>query len=157
MGVVLNNSFGSTTSDFENDFGNAVQRIHYLLCQFVETISSTSIVSVTLCLDDVQWIDKASISVMRHVLTQAYKKFFFLACCRHEMCNTHPFWSMIESVRSNGILSSTVELKNVDVNMLTSAMSDLLCLSPRVVKPLASIVHNKTNVFLFLYLKCCGH
>ncbi|KAL7503194.1 hypothetical protein ACHAXN_001017 [Cyclotella atomus] len=33
---------------------------------------------------------------MRHVLTQAYKKFFFLACCRHEMCNTHPFWSMIE-------------------------------------------------------------
>jgi hypothetical protein len=108
---------------------------------FVETISSSSTVMVTLCLDDVQWMDMASISVMKRVLAQRYNK-----CCRHdEMSDTHPFWGMIESVCSNGTLSVSVELKNVDANTLENVISDLLCPSPRLVKPLAGIVHSKTK------------
>jgi predicted ATPase len=130
----------------DGDLRNAVQRIQYLLCQFIETISSSSMVSVTICLDDVQWIDNASIEVMRRLLGQAYSKFFFMACFRHdEMSSTHPFWSMIESARSRNVFLTSVELKNVDTKTLENCMSDLLCISPRLVKPLASIVHTKTK------------
>ncbi|KAL3768174.1 hypothetical protein ACHAWO_006544 [Cyclotella atomus] len=124
----------------DHNVGNAVQRIQYLLCLFVETISSSSALGVTLCLDDVQWMDAASISVVKRVLAQGYNKFFFMACCRHdEMSDTHPFWGMIDSVCSNGTLSVSVELKNIDANMLENVISEFLCLSPRLVKPLASI------------------
>jgi hypothetical protein len=86
-------------------------------------------------------MDAASISVVKRVLAQGYNKFFFMACCRHdEMSDTHPFWGMIDSVCSNGTLSVSVELKNIGANML-----EFLCLSPRLVKPLASIVHSKTK------------
>jgi predicted ATPase len=130
----------------DHNVGNAVQRIQYLLCLFVETISSSSALGVTLCLDDVQWMDAASISVVKRVLAQGYNKFFFMACCRHdEMSDTHPFWGMIDSVCSNGTLSVSVELKNIDANMLENVISEFLCLSPRLVKPLASIVHSKTK------------
>ncbi|KAL3778025.1 hypothetical protein ACHAWO_008748 [Cyclotella atomus] len=130
----------------DHNVGNAVQRIQYLLCLFVETISSSSALGVTLCLDDVQWMDAASISVVKQVLAQGYNKFFFMACCRHDdMSDTHPFWGMIDSVCSNGTLSVSVELKNIDANMLENVISDLLCLSPRLVKPLAGIVHSKTK------------
>jgi hypothetical protein len=148
LSAVLDQSTTTTHSppDDQNNLGNAVQRIHYLLCLFVETISLSSTVAVTLCLDDVQWMDAASISVVRRVLAQGYNKFFFMACCRHdEMSDTHPFWGMIESVCANGLLSVSVELKNVDANTLENVISDLLCLPPRLVKPLAGIVHRKTK------------
>jgi predicted ATPase len=106
LGLILGNTASCQSPDFDNNFGNAVQRIQYLLCQFVEVISTTSIVSVTLCLDDVQWVDEASISVLDRVLSQARQKFFFLACCRdNEMSNDHPFWKVIESARGNSIAS----------------------------------------------------
>ncbi|KAL3794232.1 hypothetical protein ACHAWO_006476 [Cyclotella atomus] len=146
LSTILNHNVAHSLPDDHNDFGNAVQRIQYLLCLFVETISSSSTVMVTLCLDDVQWMDAVSVSVMKRVLAQRYNKFFFMACCRHdEMSDTHPFWGMIESVCSNGTLSVSVELKNVDANTLEIIILDLLCLPPRLVKPLAGIVHSKTK------------
>ena len=145
LSVILDLKATHSPPDDHNDFGNAL-RIQYLLCLFVETISSSSMLMVTLCLDDVQWMDAVSVSVMKRVLAQRYNKFFFMACCRHdEMSDTHPFWGMIESVFSNGILSVSVELKNVDANTLEIIILDLLCLPPRLVKPLAGIVHSKTK------------
>jgi predicted ATPase len=141
LSTIFNNSARFLIQEPDNNIKNAIQRIQYLLCQFIETIASSSIVSITLCLDDVQWMDKASISVMRYVLTQSHNKFFFLACCRNdEMSDTHPFWGMLESIQC-----LSVNLKNVDANMLESVLSNLLCLSPRIVKPLASIVYTKTK------------
>jgi hypothetical protein len=161
LGAILEHSVTHSPPDDHNDFGNAIQRIQYLLCLFVETISSSSKVAVTLCLDDVQWIDSASISVVRRVLSQEHSKFFFLACCRHdEMSKTHPFWGMIESVCSNGLLSASVELKNIDTNTLEDAMSDLLYLPPRLVNPLAGIVHSKTKglpLFVSEMLRALNH
>eukprot|EP00986_Skeletonema_menzelii_P000224 scaffold59_cov144-Skeletonema_menzelii.AAC.7 len=41
---------------------NAQNRLQYLLCRFMEVISSTFDATVTLCLDDLQWADTASIA-----------------------------------------------------------------------------------------------
>jgi predicted ATPase len=44
------------------------QRIQFLLCEFIQVIASSSILSIIICLDDVQWADKASISVINQVI-----------------------------------------------------------------------------------------
>ena len=146
-------TFDSVSSDHDNDSGNIMQRIKYLLCQFVEIINTDSIASITLFLDDLQWADEASIAVIeRLVTTQARKKFFFLGCCRDdEMDNDHLFWKVIEGAHANGINVVTSHTKCLTEDALNGLISDFLCLSPRIVKSLSSIVYNKTKGnFLFI-------
>eukprot|EP00984_Skeletonema_dohrnii_P033108 scaffold28586_cov107-Skeletonema_dohrnii-CCMP3373.AAC.16 len=47
---------------------NAQNRLQYLLCRFVEVVSSTFAATVTLCLDDLQWADSASIAAVNQLL-----------------------------------------------------------------------------------------
>ena len=142
-----------TSSDYESNGSNIMQRITYLLCKFVEVINANSIAPITLLLDDIQWADEASIAVInRLVLTQARKKFFFLGCCRDdEMDSDHHFWKVIEVGRANGINTIISHTKCLTLDAINDVISDMLCLSPRIVKPLSSIVYNKTKGnFLFL-------
>jgi hypothetical protein len=125
---------------------NALQRLHYLICQFVDVISTFSVVSVTLFLDDVQWADAASIAVLNQLLLKKYKRFFVLGCCRgSEMENDHPFRDMIENVSSFGTEITVVKLKCMEKDTLDQMVSELLCLSPRAVRSLSHIIYTKTK------------
>ncbi|KAL3798700.1 hypothetical protein HJC23_004451 [Cyclotella cryptica] len=125
---------------------NALQRLCYLLCQFVEVISTFSNVSVMLFMDDVQWADEASILVLNRLLMKRLRKFFFLGCCRDdEITDEHPFGKMIENVRGFSIDITIVRLSCMDIGTLNEMVSDLLCLPPRLVRSLADIVHKKTK------------
>jgi predicted ATPase len=130
----------------DNDIMNAMRRIHFLLCQFVEIISTTSIVSVTLFLDDVQWVDEASVLVLNRILRREPKQFFFLCCYRdEEMKAGHPFLKMLENLQTFGINSTMIQLDCVTEVVLNEAISQLLCLSPRLVRSLSSIVFRKSK------------
>ncbi|KAL7490060.1 hypothetical protein ACHAW6_015800 [Cyclotella cf. meneghiniana] len=125
---------------------NALQRLHYLICQFVDVISKFSVVSVTLFLDDVQWADTASIAVLSQLLLKRYKRFFVLGCCRGpEMENDHPIRDMIENVSSFGTNITVVKLKCMEKDTLDQVVSELLCLPPRVVRSLSHIIYTKTK------------
>eukprot|EP00985_Skeletonema_marinoi_P027031 scaffold21561_cov83-Skeletonema_marinoi.AAC.1 len=67
---------------------NAQKRVQYLLCQFVEVISSSSSAPITLFLDDLQWADAASIAAVNQLLFAAgplsHRNFFFLGCAREK-------------------------------------------------------------------------
>jgi predicted ATPase len=92
------NAGTANDSAFDKDCQHSMHRLRYLLCQFVEVISSVSPVAVTLFLDDIQWADAASISVLKQILMKGQARFFFLGCCRDdEMQNDHPFWKMTTS------------------------------------------------------------
>ena len=144
----------SSDNDKDSDFGNNMERIKYLLCQFVEIINANSVASsITLFLDDLQWADEASIAVInRLVLSQARKKFFFLGCYRDdEMDNDHPFWKTIEGVRAYGINTIISHTKRLTEDALNDVISDMLSLSPRIVRSLSRLVFSKTKGnFLFI-------
>lgn len=145
LGLILGDE-AADAPDINLDSKHATERLHYLFCMFVEVISTTSDVSVTLCLDDIQWTDESSISLLKRLTTNAPMKFFFMACCRDdEMGSNHPFWSMIESICTEGVALRTVELKSVEEVALNFALSDLLCLLPRLVQPLSRILYLKTK------------
>jgi predicted ATPase len=52
---------------------------------------------------------------------------------------------MVKNARDNDIAPTLVELKNMDMNLLEQVISELLYLSPRIVKPLSSITYSKTK------------
>lgn len=133
------------------DCVDAQKRLYYLLCQFVEVISSFSEAPVTLFLDDLQWADSASLSVINQLLLVSgsmpeNKRFFFLGCCREkEMNNDHPFWTMLSSVSHFGVNASLINLDCMDKDTINKMISNLLCLSPRLTRTLSGIVHHKTK------------
>ncbi|KAL7485069.1 hypothetical protein ACHAW6_010670, partial [Cyclotella cf. meneghiniana] len=126
---------------------NALQRLCYLICQFVDVISAFSIVSLTLFMDDVQWADEASMLVLCQLLIKRYRKFFVLVCCREDEMRDEEllFWKMVKNVSALGINNTTVQLSCMDANTLYEVVSDLLCLPPRLVRSLSDIVHKRTK------------
>ena len=124
---------------------HALNRLCYLICQFVEVVSTYSATSITLCLDDVQWADEGSILVLNQLLTKGLRKFFFIGCCRiDEMESNHSFPKMIANVRSFGANTTVVKLDCMDKDTLTEMLSDLLSLPPRKVQALGSVFFTKT-------------
>eukprot|EP00986_Skeletonema_menzelii_P011803 scaffold6193_cov139-Skeletonema_menzelii.AAC.1 len=66
---------------------DAQKRLQWLLCEFVQVISTSFAAPVTLFLDDLQWADPASIAAVKHLLlavnpTTQDAHFFFLGCYR---------------------------------------------------------------------------
>jgi hypothetical protein len=75
-----------TVNHYE-DCVNAQKRLQYLLCRFVEVLSSTFDAPVTLFLDDLQWADPASIAAVNQLfltggLASQNTNFFFVGCYR---------------------------------------------------------------------------
>jgi hypothetical protein len=147
LGVLLDSCvYGGAPNNFSYDCRNAADRIHYLLCRFVEVIAVTTQVSLTLCLDDAQWMDEASASVLNRVLAQTRNKFFFLGCCRDdEMEPDRPFTSMLRDVTASGVIITTVMVTCMEEEEINNFMSELLCLSPRLVEPLARIIYSRAK------------
>ncbi|KAL7464104.1 hypothetical protein ACHAXS_004440, partial [Conticribra weissflogii] len=138
--------------DFEDDEEllncvNAQRRLQYLLCRFVEVISSSSSNPIVLFLDDIQWADPASITVIHHLLVASrFSRFLFIGSCRDdEMNQGHPIWNMIASVQSLGVNATMIKLQLFDKETVNTAVSDMLSLSPRLTWPLSDIVYHKTK------------
>jgi predicted ATPase len=147
LGLIFENaSCPSDSSALDISCDNAFQRLHYLLCQFVEVITTSSHVSLTLFMDDVQWADEASITVINRLLRQGHHRFFFIGCCRDdEMESDHSFRKMLDDVKASGVNATMVKLNCLDQDTLNRAIANLLHLAPRLVRPLSDIVQNKTR------------
>jgi len=136
---------------YQQDYVNAQRRILYLLCQFVEVISSSSGAAITLFLDDLQWADQASIEVVKQLIltsssVNTSKQFYFLGCChKDEMGSGHPLYGMLLRVGCVGCSVTKVQLACMSEDTINSMILQLLCLSPRLVKSLSSIVYHKTK------------
>lgn len=122
-----------------------MNRMQLMFCRLIEVISLNSTVTVTLFMDDIQWADDASLAVLGRLLRQDHKGFFFLGCGRDDELLNHPFWKTIEHVRSLGINTTTIQLDCVDENALVGAISETLCLLPRLVSSISSIIHSRTQ------------
>jgi len=128
---------------------NAQKRLQYFLCRFVEVISSTFSTPVTLFLDDLQWADAASIAVVDQILFSraplSHNYFFFLGCYREgEIDESSP----LQRICNGGLLnirSTHVKLDYMGEDTLNMMVSETLHLSPRLTRPLSSIMYHKTK------------
>ncbi|KAL3805299.1 hypothetical protein HJC23_009006 [Cyclotella cryptica] len=127
---------------------NELKKIQYLLLRFVEVISSCSKETVTLCLDDIQWADAFSMSVLEQIIMmpQEDKRLFIIGCYRDdEIQDCHPIKTVIGNFNEYGIRLTMIQLDCMDKATVNKMISDILCLSPRIVKSLSDIVYHKTK------------
>jgi len=116
----------------DEDCINAQKRLQYLLCRFVEVLSSTFASPVTLFLDDLQWADPASIAAVNQLLltfgpATQNTSFFFLGCYREgDIENCNPFWrAMCNSNLLKG-RSTNIKLDCMGEDTLNTMVSETL-------------------------------
>eukprot|EP00956_Cyclotella_meneghiniana_P033780 scaffold99023_cov23-Cyclotella_meneghiniana.AAC.1 len=134
MGKAVKPSECVVNEDLGQINGNALLRLQYLISQFVDIISTHSAVSLVLWLDNLQWADETSLTILSGMLRQKRKKFFFIGCHRDdEMRNNHAFWKVMTNDEADvGVLVTQVKMNCMTKNTINAAVSDLLCLSPRL-------------------------
>jgi predicted ATPase len=133
--------------NYYDDCFNAQKRLEYLLCRFVDVISTSFAVPVTLFLDDLQWADPASISAVNQLLlTSQCRRFFFLGCCREgEINEGHPVSKLLSNATTSGVSCTNVNLDCMDEESVNTMVSETLCLFPRLTRSLSNIIHHKTK------------
>jgi predicted ATPase len=148
---ILGLEMSCTKTDVDEDCINGQKRLQYLLCRFVEVISSSFAAPVTLFLDDLQWADPASIAAVNQLLLpggQASRKthFFFLGCYREgEIENCSSLWKASCSSDLLNARCTNVKLDCMDEETLNTMVSETLCLFPRLTRALSSIIYHKTK------------
>jgi predicted ATPase len=145
LGAILGGGAGQYESQ---DCVNEQARIQYLMCLFVDVISSFSGAPIALFLDDLQWSDQASISAIKQLLLSFGSKqlFFFLGSCREEgLLEQHSFGSMLTTIHQFGVRATIVKLACLDKDTTSTVVSDLLCMSPRLTWTLSDIIYNKSQ------------
>jgi predicted ATPase len=146
----LNDILGSNQSDifYDGDCVNAQRRLQYLLCQFVEVISTSCAAPVTLFLDDLQWANPASMAAVNHLLFNAgqNRRFFFLGCYREgEIDEGHPTRKLLSHATTLGVSCTNVKLDCMDEETLNTMVSETLCLFPSLTRSLSNIIYRKTK------------
>ena len=132
-----------TCSYHDENCVNAQKRLQWLLCEFVQVISTSFAAPVTLFLDDLQWADPSSIAAVNHLVsavnaTSQDAHFSFLGCYREGEADCKISCDDIDS-------SIQVELDCMGEETLNAMISETLCLSPRRTRVLSSAIYHKTK------------
>ena len=119
------------------------QRLQSLLCQFVEAMTKSSSVPITIYLDDLHFADDASIGVINQLFftLKSTERIFFIASSRE--CGA--LWKMISNLNYFCVPHIQLKLHCMDERAINKTISELLHLSPRITAPLSSIARHKTQ------------
>jgi PAS domain S-box-containing protein len=102
---------------------------------------------LTLFLDDLQWLDAATLDVLADLLTQAdVQRLLVIGAYRdNEVNSAHPLMRRLDAIRKEGALVQEISLAPLAREDLGRLIADTLgCASGRAA-PLARLVHEKTG------------
>ena len=102
---------------------------------------------LALFLDDLQWLDAATLDLFEDVLTQPDVRHLMLigAYRDNEVGSTHPLMHKLEAIRKAGAAVQEIVLAPLAREDLEQLIADSLHREPVRVKPLADLVHEKTG------------
>jgi PAS domain S-box-containing protein len=101
---------------------------------------------LALFLDDLQWLDAATLDVIADLLTQRDVRSLLLigAYRDNEVGPDHPLTSGLEEIRKSGAPTPEIKLAPLTLEHLTRLITDSLRCEPERAIPLAQLVHGKT-------------
>jgi PAS domain S-box-containing protein len=102
---------------------------------------------LALFLDDLQWLDPATLDLLDDILTQPDVRHLLLigAYRDNEVDSTHPLTRKLEAIRQAGATVREIVLASLTRDDLERLIDDSLQCDPGRVKPLAELVHEKTG------------
>ena len=109
---------------------------------------------LALFLDDLQWLDSATLDLLENLLTQADVRYLLVigAYRDNEVDAGHPLARKLEAIRNSGAMLAEIKLAPLESDTIGCLIADALASPPERAKPLAQLVHAKTagNPFFVL-------
>ncbi|MEH2221625.1 AAA family ATPase [Nostoc sp.] len=124
----------------------AQNRFHRIFGQFVRVFCSESH-PLAIFLDDLQWIDSATLKLIELMLLDEQTKSLFLigAYRDNEVNPTHPLALMLERLRKQGAVLQEIILTPLTLGSLGELIAETLHRNADTVRPLAELVLRKTE------------
>jgi histidine kinase len=124
----------------------AQNRFTYVFSKFISAIA-TGEHPITLFIDDLQWADSASISLLKVLMGDQSKGHFQCvgAYRDNEVGPSHPFMIALTEMREAGVDLRTIEIGNLSDSDVQAMISDSLSRPPEDVEALTRLVYEKTR------------
>jgi PAS domain S-box-containing protein len=102
---------------------------------------------LALFLDDLQWLDAATLDLLEHLLTHPEVRHLLLvgAYRDNEVGPAHPLMHALETMRTAGVRVHEISLAPLDRDDVGRLVADALHSEPARAQPLAQLVHEKTG------------
>ena len=124
----------------------AQNRFNRIFQQFVRSLC-TKEYPLAIFLDDLQWIDSATLKLIELILLDAQAQSFFLigAYRDNEVNSTHPLALTLENLRKQGAVLEKITLTPLALGPLNQLIAETLHQAPDTVQSLANLVLDKTE------------
>jgi len=101
---------------------------------------------LALFLDDLQWLDAATLDLIEDILTHPDVKHLMLigAYRDNEVGPTHPLIRKLEAIRQAGAIVHDIVLAPLTCEDLRQLVADTLHCEPELAEPLGKLIHDKT-------------
>src|SRR5712664_3793400 len=102
---------------------------------------------LALFLDDLQWLDAATLDLLEHLVTHSEVRHLLLvgAYRDNEVSPSHPLLRTLDAIRNAGALVQEISLAPLAREDLGRLIADTLSCTPGRAAPLARLVHEKTG------------
>ena len=102
---------------------------------------------LALLLDDLQWLDTATLDLLEHLVTHSEVGHLLLvwAYRDNEVGPGHPLLRTLEAIRNAGARVHEIVLAPLGINDVGRLVADALHCKPKRARPLAQLVHAKTG------------
>jgi PAS domain S-box-containing protein len=102
---------------------------------------------LALFLDDLQWLDAATLELLEHIVTQADVRHLLLvgAFRNNEVTPSHPLMRTLEAIRKAGARVQDIVLTPLARADIGQLVADAMQCAPDRVRPLAHMMHEKTS------------
>ena len=125
---------------------DARARFHLVFRRFINVFARPEH-PLALFLDDLQWLDAATLDLMEYLLTQPdVKQLLLIGAYRdNEVDPTHPLMRKLQAMREGGALLRDIVLAPLLRADLEQLIADSIRSEPCHARQLAQLVHDKTN------------
>jgi predicted ATPase len=102
---------------------------------------------LALFLDDLQWMDEASLELLEHLVTHSEVRYLLLvgAYRDNEVSSSHPLMRTLGEIRKVGVRMQIVTLAPLRLDDVGRLVADALHCTPEHAHSLAQLVHEKTG------------
>ena len=124
----------------------AKHRLQMVIRQFLGAFARAEH-PLVLFLDDVQWLDAATLDLLERLITHAEARYLLLVAAYrdNEVTPTHPLVRTLETIRSTGARVHDIVLAPLDLKDVSRLIADALHCDTSRAEPVAHLVHEKTG------------
>ncbi|MDZ7961572.1 MAG: ATP-binding sensor histidine kinase [Aulosira sp. DedQUE10] len=127
--------------------GTAAQNRFNLLFQKFIQVFTTKEHPLAIFLDDLQWVDSASLKLMQLLMDDSEGGYLLLigAYRDNEVSAAHPLMLTLEEIAKAKVTINTITLATLSAASLNQLVADTINCSPEVAQPLTRLVYQKTK------------